>query len=105
MAQGGVQVEDAAACVGGQLAGGDLTAGDSLTQLLLSALGIPGVQDLHHHGSVQLSDGLVEHVGRILLLASMPMYTCSTPKHLASSVATLDHLLRTLQHGAVVAVM
>ena len=100
---GGVQVEDAAACVGGQLAGGDLTAGDSLTQLLLSALGIPGVQDLHHHGSVQLSDGLVEHVGRILLVGLDADVHVLHAEALGQQRSALDHLLRTLQHGAVVA--
>ena len=101
---GGVQVEDAAARVGGQLAAGHLTAGDGLDQLLLSALGIAGVQDLHHHGSVQLRDlGLVQDVGRVLLVGLDADVHLVHAEALGQQGRALDDLLRTLQTGAVVA--
>ena len=61
------------------------------------------MQDLHHHGSVQLSDGLVEHVGRILLVGLDADVHVLHAEALGQQRSALDHLLRTLQHGAVVA--
>ena len=100
---GGVQVEDAAACVGRQLAGGNLTAGDGLAQLFFSALGVTGVQHLHHHGGLQLVDGLVQHVGRVLLVGLHADVHMLHTEALGQQGGALDDLLGPLQHGAVVA--
>ena len=49
---GGGNVEHGAAHVGGQASGGHLTAGDPLDELLLSALGVPGLQGLDMDAAV-----------------------------------------------------
>ena len=100
---GGVQVENAAAGVGRQLAGGNLAAGDGLAQLLFSALGIAGMQDLYHHGSLQLGNRLVKHVGRILLVGLDADVHMLHAEALGQQGSALDDLLGPLQHGAVVA--
>ena len=100
---GGVEVKNAAAGVSGELAGGNLPAGDGLAELLFSALGVTGVQHLHHHRSLQLSDGLVQHVRRVLLVGLHADVDLIHTEAFGQKGSALDDLLGPLQHGAVVA--
>ena len=61
------------------------------------------MQDLHHHGSVQLGDGLVQHVGRVLLVGLNADVHLVHAEALGQQGRALDDLLGTLQTGAVVA--
>ena len=61
------------------------------------------MQHLHHHGGLQLVDGLIQHVGRVLLVGLHADVHVLHTEALGQQGRALDDLLRTLQTGAVVA--
>ena len=61
------------------------------------------MEHFHHHGSVQLLDLGVQHVGRVLLVGLDADVHLIQAEALGQDGSALDHLIRPLQAGAVVA--
>ena len=100
---GGDSIEYRAADGGRQSAGRHLPAGNGLAQLLFSALGVPGVEHIHHHRGLGLLDLQPQQLRRVLLVGlHADMYPVHT-KSPGQDRRSADDFLRILQQEAVVA--
>ena len=87
----------------GSAPGGHLPTGDGLAELLLRALGVPGVEHVHHHRGLQLLNGQLEELGGILLVVLDGHMDAVHAEYPGQDAGSAHHRLRVFHDQPVVA--